>query len=123
MIRKEYLGQSEVIENTINNMSLKGSSPKEIAKTVVDMRNKDKVTARASMAPNEVAELEARNIKKYGNSIGPDADTLFKNNKIKLQKTKPNISNLEVWNSVIEGAMRKDEVINTLLGIEHNLIK
>ena len=119
VIRKEYLGQSEVIEDTIDKMKLQGASSEEIAKVVVDMRNIDKVTARVSMDPNEVVELEARNIKKYGNPIGPDANALFKSTNIKLLKTNPSITDKEIWDSIIESAMRKDEVINTLLGIEH----
>ncbi len=114
VIRKEYLGRSEVIENTIDKMKLQGASSEGIAKVVVDMRNKDKVTARVAMAPNEVAELEARNM-----GILLVLMQMHYSKVIKLQKTNPNVTDQEVWDSVIEGAMRKDEVINTLLGIEH----
>ncbi|ANY70545.1 hypothetical protein BBD42_03880 [Paenibacillus sp. BIHB 4019] len=119
IIRKEYLEQTNKIEARIADMKANGSSAEEIAKTVVEMRNHDKVAARKAMAAEEVVELEKRNIKKYGNPIGPDADWLFQNIKIKMEKINPEVSDKAVWNAVIEGAMRKDEVINTLLGIDH----
>ncbi len=100
-------------------MEVKGSSTEEIANTVIEMRNQDKVAARAAMPLEEVAELEKRNIKRYGNPVGPDADWLFQTNKARLQKVNPDVSNEEVWEAVIKGALRKDEVINTLLGIQH----
>lgn len=119
LIGIEYLEQTKKIEAKIADMEVKGSSTEEIANTVIEMRNQDKVAARAAMPLEEVAELEKRNIKRYGNPVGPDADWLFQTNKARLQKVNPDVSNEEVWEAVIKGALRKDEVINTLLGIQH----
>ena len=53
-------------------MTNEGKSKQEIAKYVVKVRNQQKVNFRARMKPDEVIELESRNMKKYGNPVGPD---------------------------------------------------
>ena len=68
------------------------------------MRNQQKVAARSSMTPEGVAELEARNMKKYGHPVGPTADKLYREN--------------DSWEGVIEKATKKDQAINWLLGIK-----
>lgn len=115
LIREEYLEQSKVIQNEIEEMTKVGASKQEIADKVVNMRNADKVKARAKMPPEDLAPIEQRNLKIYGNKIGPDAEWLFKKNKLKF----PNKTDTEIWEYIIENSMKKDQVINTLLGIEH----
>jgi hypothetical protein len=117
--RLEYLKQSKKIQNEIDNMEQKGASKEEIADVVVNMRNQDKIAARANMAPEAVAELEAGNMKIYQNPVGPDAKWLFDQKMKKMQKLDLNPTVEEVWDSVIKGSMKKDDVINTLLGIKH----
>lgn len=85
-IRQEYLQQSEKIQQEINKMIESDCNKDEIASKVVEMRNLDKVNARAKMKPEELAPIEVRNIELYGNKIGPDAQWLFKSKKEKLLK-------------------------------------
>ncbi|WP_273320591.1 hypothetical protein [Vallitalea guaymasensis] len=115
LIREDYLKQSKVIQNEIEEMTKAGASKQEIADKVVTMRNTDKVKARAKMPPEDLVPIEQRNLKIYGNKIGPDAEWLFKKNKLKF----PNKTDIEIWDYIIESSMKKDKVINTLLGIEH----
>lgn len=100
-------------------MTSQGRTKEEIANKVCNMRNQDKVDARKKMNLEDIQALEERNIKKYGNKIGPDASYLYKKIKKQFLKKGINLSDEDIWNKVIEGSMRKDPVINTLLGIEH----
>jgi hypothetical protein len=49
----------------------------------------------------------------------PDAEWLFKDKMKKMSEAKLNPTNEEVWDSVIKGSMKEDDVINSLLGIKH----
>lgn len=100
-------------------MTLEGFSEEDIAKHVVNARNQQKVTARANMTAEERAVLEARNIEYYGDPIGPDVQWLFKHYKKKLMKAGKYINDDKVWKLIIEKSMKKDDVINTLLGLIH----
>ena len=51
----------------------------------MNMRNQDKIASRAKMSPEELAPIEARNMKIYENPIGPDAKWLFNKTKAKLE--------------------------------------
>ena len=119
IIRKEYLEQSRKIQEEIDLMVANGASKQEIANKVVEMRNQDKILSRAKMNPEDLAPIEARNMKMYGNKVGPDATWLFKSKKAKLEDLKLNPTDDEVWNAVINGSMKKDDVLNTLLGLKH----
>ena len=118
-IRIDYLEASQQIENDIVKMQSKGFSKEDIANTVVNMRNQQKVTARENMTAVERAGLEERNIKNYGNPIGPTAKGLF--DKIRESYIDQGIyqSDEQIWDIVIQKSMEKDDVINTLLGIKH----
>lgn len=100
-------------------MTSEGFSNKEIANHVVDVRNQQKVTARANMTVEERAGLEARNTKDYGNPIGPDLQWLYNDNKKKLIKKGIYERDEQVWETIIQKSMKKDDVINTLLGLIH----
>ncbi|MED0856805.1 hypothetical protein P4T44_20325 [Bacillus pseudomycoides] len=119
IIRKEYLEQSRKIQGEIDLMVVNGASKQEIANKVVEMRNQDKILSRAKMNPEDLAPIEARNMKMYGNKVGPDATWLFKSKKAKLEDLKLNPTDDEVWDAVINGSMKKDDVLNTLLGLKH----
>ena len=54
-----------------------GDSPEAIARAVSDLRNQAKIDARSTMKPEQVAKLEARNMEKYGDPIGPTPEALF----------------------------------------------
>ena len=64
------------------------------------------------MLPDEVKKLAEENIKRYQNPVGPSPQQQFENVKKKLIKNGVYVSDEQVWNSVIEGSMKKDDVIN-----------
>jgi len=118
-IRKDYLESSKQLESDIERMQSEVFSKEDIANHVVDARNQQKVAARESMTAEERAGLEERNIEKYGNPIGPKADSMF--NKIKDSYIDKGIyeSDDQIWDVIIQKSMQKDDVINTLLGLVH----
>ncbi|MBH0320894.1 T7SS effector LXG polymorphic toxin [Bacillus cereus] len=118
-VRKDYLEASKQLENDIEKMISEGFSKEKIAEHVVEARNRQKNAARENMTAEERAGLEERNIKKYGNPIGPTAESMF--NKIKDSYIDKGIyeSDEQVWKIIIQKSMQKDDVINTLLGLEH----
>jgi len=118
-IREEYLEQSMKIQDEIDRMTHQGIQIDEIADKVVHMRNQDKVAARAKMSPEELAPIEQRNMALYGNSVGPDAQWLFNDKKKKLLRAGLNPTDQEIWQSIIQSSMKKDDVLNTLLGLRH----
>jgi hypothetical protein len=71
LTRVECLEQSKKIQSEIDNMVQKGAPKEEIANVVVNMRNQDKIAARANMTPEAVAELEVGNMKRYKDPVGP----------------------------------------------------
>jgi hypothetical protein len=103
LIRQDYLKQSKVLEQTITTMKANQKTPEQIARHVVEQRNLQKVEARSHMLPEEIKALEEGNLKLYDNPIGPSADDLFESK--------------GSWEAVIEGSMKKDQEINTLLGL------
>ena len=118
-IREEYLEQSKKIQEEIDKVVQQGLPKDEIADKVVNMRNQDKIAARAKMSPEELAPIEARNMEIYKNSVGPDAKWLFDDKKQKMLGMRLNPTDEEVWDLVIKGSMKKDDVLNTLLGLKH----
>ena len=101
--RFEYLSESQKIDQDVAVMRADGKSSEEIGRHVTEVRNQQKVAIRAEMDPADVAKLEARNMKKYGNPVGPTADDLFEET--------------NSWEEVIAKATRKNEALNMLLGI------
>jgi hypothetical protein len=118
-IRINYLEASKQIDNDIVKMQLKGFSKEDIADHVVNMRNQQKVTSREDMTTAERIGLEERNIERYGNPIGPTAKGKF--DQIKESNIDQGIhqSDEQIWEIIIQKSMEKDDVINTLLGINH----
>lgn len=116
-IRKEYIEQSKYLENDIGRMKSEGIAKEDIARHVVKIRNEQKVLSRSKMPIKERAGLEERNIKKFGNPIGPNPEDMFVKIKKDLIKNKMYQSNDQIWDMIIEKSMKKDDVINTLLGL------
>ncbi|MET4921852.1 hypothetical protein P3L51_05730 [Streptomyces sp. PSRA5] len=85
-------------------MRAEGHSEESIARTLVQMRNDAKDVVRAGMTREQVAELEARNQKKYGNPLGPTADQLY----LKYGS----------WEKVSEAATRTSTAVDHELGLE-----
>ena len=91
---------------------------KEIANVVVNMKNESKVVARSKMKIEDIKQLETRNIDKYRNPVGPDAEWLYIDKMKKAIIEGAELSEDDVWDEIIEHSMKKDDVANTLLGIK-----
>ncbi|MDI3424310.1 hypothetical protein, partial [Streptomyces luteolus] len=82
-----------------------GASPETVARELVRMRNEAKDIARAGMTPAQVAALEERNRKKYGNPLGPTADQLH--------------TKYGSWEEVVESAGRTSAAVDGELGLAY----
>ena len=69
-----------------------GQDPEAIARQLVDSRNSLKLKYRAQSPADAVLKFEQRNIKEYGNPVGPSADQLHAAGK--------------TWDQIIESAAR-----------------
>ncbi|WP_328896819.1 hypothetical protein [Streptomyces sp. NBC_00236] len=92
------------MERTECAMRAEGRSEEDIARALVQMRNDAKDVIRAGMTPEQVAELEARNEKKYGNPLGPTADQLY--------------MKYGSWEKVADAATRSSAAVDQELGLE-----
>ncbi|MGW2657705.1 hypothetical protein ACWC1D_29140 [Streptomyces sp. NPDC001478] len=102
--RMRYHQLLEDMERTECAMRAEGRAEEDIARTLVRMRNDAKDIVRAGMTPEQVAELEARNEKKYGNPLGPTADQLY----LKYGS----------WEKVSDAATRSSSAVDHELGLE-----
>ncbi len=118
-VRIYYLEASKQLESDIEKMTAEGFSKEDIAKHVVETRNQQKVIARQNMTAEERAGLEERNIKIYGNPIGPTAESMFNKTKDSYFDKGIYESDDQIWDIIIQKSMRKDDVINTLLELVH----
>lgn len=92
------------MERTECAMRAEGRSEEDIARALVQMRNDAKDVIRAGMTQEQVAELEARNEKKYGNPLGPTADQLY--------------MKYGSWEKVADAATRSSAAVDQELGLE-----
>lgn len=102
--RMRYHGLLEDMEREECAMRAEGRSEEDIARALVQMRNDAKDVVRAGMTREQVAELEARNQKKYGNPLGPTADQLY----LKYGS----------WEKISEAATRSSAAVDQELGLE-----
>ncbi|GAA1915038.1 hypothetical protein GCM10009837_44910 [Streptomyces durmitorensis] len=102
-VRLRYHRLLDTMERVADRMHEEGRSDEEIARVLVDMRNEAKDITRAGMSPEAVQALEARNMKKYGNPLGPTADQQF--------------AKYGSWAKVIEAATRTSAAVDQELGI------
>ncbi|MET8685501.1 hypothetical protein ABZV77_14900 [Streptomyces sp. NPDC004732] len=102
--RIRYHQLLDTMEDVADRMHAAGSSDEEIARTLVDMRNDAKDITRAGMSPEAVQALEARNMKKYGNPLGPTADQQY--------------AKYGNWRAVIAAATRSSAAVDRELGLE-----
>ena len=110
-IRMNYVRLVGEMRARQNAMSIAGKSSEEIARTLVIMRNSVKLEARS----DTVRELgwtgrrlvewaERRNVRKYGNSLGPTAEELVTSGKSMSQ-------------IVEESALRTNQIVNYLFAV------
>lgn len=102
-VRLRYHQLLDTMERVADRMHEEGRSDEEIARVLVDMRNEAKDITRAGMTPEQVEALEQRNMKKYGNPLGPTADQQF--------------AKYGSWAGVIEAATRTSAAVDQELGI------
>jgi hypothetical protein len=102
-VRLRYHRLLDTMEQVADRMHEEGRSDEEIARVLVDMRNEAKDITRAGMTPEAVQALEERNMKKYGNPLGPTADQQF--------------AKYGSWAKVIEAATRSSAAVDKELGI------
>ncbi|MGW5735102.1 MULTISPECIES: hypothetical protein [Streptomyces] len=102
-VRLRYHDLLDTMERVADRMHEEGRSDEEIARVLVDMRNEAKDITRAGMTPEAVAALEERNMKKYGNPLGPTADQQF--------------AKYGSWAAVIEASTRTSAAVDRELGI------
>lgn len=102
--RMRYHQLLEDMERTECAMRAEGRSEEDIARALVQLRNDAKDVVRAGMTPEQVAELEARNQKKYGNPLGPTADQLY--------------MKYGSWEKVADAATRSSAAVDQELGLE-----
>ncbi|MEU5998258.1 hypothetical protein ABZ837_10545 [Streptomyces sp. NPDC047197] len=102
-VRLRYHGLLDTMEHVADRMHEEGRSDEEIARVLVDMRNEAKDITRAGMTPEAVRALEERNMKKYGNPLGPTADQQF--------------AKYGSWAEVIKAATRTSAAVDQELGI------
>lgn len=102
--RMRYHHLLEDMERKECAMRAEGRSEEDIARTLSRMRNDAKDVVRAGMTPEQVAELEARNQKKYGNPLGPTPDQLY--------------AKYGSWEKVAEAATRSSAAVDHELGLE-----
>ncbi|MDD4959023.1 MAG: hypothetical protein PHS51_06710 [Gallionella sp.] len=80
-IRQSYNAILYRMITTTKTMAAAGKTEKAIAEKLVALRNEAKIVERAKMESRDVAVLEARNMNKYGNPIGPTVEWLLANGK------------------------------------------
>ncbi|MEV0522623.1 hypothetical protein AB0I66_04310 [Streptomyces sp. NPDC050439] len=102
-VRLRYHHLLDTMERVADRMHEEGRSDEEIARVLVDMRNDAKDITRAGMTPEAVEALEQRNMKKYGNPLGPTADQQF--------------AKYGSWAAVIKAATRTSAAVDRELGI------
>ncbi|MFJ8925573.1 hypothetical protein ACIRLA_03310 [Streptomyces sp. NPDC102364] len=104
-IRMRYLDLIGDMDHVRCTMRAEGRSPEEIARRLVDMRNDAKEITRAGMTPEEVRVLEARNMVKYGNPLGPTADQLH--------------AKYGSWEKVADASTRTSRAVDGELGLAY----
>ncbi|MGW0905179.1 hypothetical protein [Streptomyces sp. NPDC002853] len=102
-VRLRYHQLLDTMERVADRMHEEGRSDEEIARVLVDMRNEAKDITRAGMTPEAVEALEQRNMKKYGNPLGPTAGQQF--------------AKYGSWAAVIGAATRTSAAVDRELGI------
>lgn len=75
--REHYEAEVAGLEKTAVLLRERGLDDEAIARSLVAARNDLKRRYRRDIDPALLALIEQRNLQKYGNVVGPDADALF----------------------------------------------
>jgi hypothetical protein len=92
--RKEVTlaGQKDTLGKLVSELNKGGENEEGVARAVVDMRNQMRQDSWKLMDQQQVAKLQAEQMQKYGNPVGPVAEQQF--------------SRYGSWAKVIEAAFR-----------------
>ncbi len=119
LIRQEYNARKPLLRKDLDRMRREGASGDQLAKHAYDARKDARLSAREKMRRNGdemgVQDLQARDLKKYGNKDGPTLDQLKTNQGEALNKTlgRPPTAD-EVNQAIVDSATRTDVVTNAL---------
>jgi len=91
-LRLEYEQAARNLRAETDTLLSRGVSEEQVGRWAMEQRNQLKTTYRDLTPPVLLAEFEARNVAKYGNSLGPSAEQLLASGKS--------------WKDIIEAASR-----------------
>lgn len=91
-LRLEYEQASRDLLTQAQRMQAAGMSEEQVARWAVDRRNQLKIEYRELTPPEMLMNIEARNMEKYRNPLGPSVDQLRSTGKS--------------WQQIIEGAAK-----------------
>ena len=91
-LRLEYEQASRDLFTQAQRMQAAGMSEEQVARWAVDRRNQLKIEYRELTPPEMLSNVEARNIRLYGNPMGPSVDQLLAKGK--------------TWQEIIQGAAK-----------------
>ncbi len=75
-VRSRYEAAVSALAETASQMLAAGSSEEQVARWMVDRRNRLKEAYRDLTPPDLLASIEARTTQQYGNVLGPSIDQL-----------------------------------------------
>lgn len=76
--RSDYERDVRALAEEVKHRRAEGQSSEQIARALVHKRNLLKASYRREDDPSLVALMEARNLARYGNALGPDADAQYR---------------------------------------------
>jgi len=80
-VRQSYVKDVYDLQGAVDKMRASGASTEEVAKYAYDARNELKIKYREYTPPDMLDIIDARNMERYGNKIGPTFDDLVKKGK------------------------------------------
>jgi filamentous hemagglutinin len=80
-VRQNYVKDVYDLQGAVDKMRTSGASVEEVAKYAYGARNELKVKYREYTPPDMLDVIDARNLERYGNKIGPAFDDLVKKGK------------------------------------------
>jgi RHS repeat-associated protein len=79
--RRIYINLLKSSKTVVEDMLRAGKGLTEVAEEAVRLRNQAKAAARVAMSAEEVAAVEARNLARYGDKLGPTVEKLLADGK------------------------------------------
>lgn len=80
-LRQNYVREVYDLQTSVDNLRAGGASAEDIAKYAYSARNDLKLKYREYTPPDMLETIDARNMERYGNKIGPAFDDLVKKGK------------------------------------------